>query len=76
MRSVELIVFDLDGTLLNTEQLVEEVTKAVVQRHGKSLTLEAMKVCLVSSDPVAEAYEACGCRHEIHYHYRQSFPRR
>ena len=48
MSKVELVIFDLDGTLLNTEQLVAEVARAVVQRHGKSLTLEAIKVNILA----------------------------
>ena len=39
MTRVELVIFDLDGTLLNTEQLVAEVARSVVQRHGKTMTL-------------------------------------
>ncbi|KAK9796262.1 hypothetical protein WJX73_007319 [Symbiochloris irregularis] len=43
MTPVQLVIFDLDGTLLNTEQLVAEVARSVVKRHGKTMTLEAIK---------------------------------
>lgn len=47
MAPVQLVIFDLDGTLLNTEQLVAEVARSVVKRHGKTMTLEAIKVSLI-----------------------------
>ena len=39
---VKLVIFDLDGTLLETETLVLSVARDVVRAHGKKLTEEAI----------------------------------
>jgi beta-phosphoglucomutase-like phosphatase (HAD superfamily) len=39
--AVTAVIFDLDGTVLDTETLVLEVAKGVVESHGASLTLDA-----------------------------------
>lgn len=36
--SVECVIFDLDGTILSTEQLVIQVAQKVLATHGKELT--------------------------------------
>ncbi|GAB4824069.1 hypothetical protein N2152v2_011115 [Parachlorella kessleri] len=43
---VECVIFDLDGTVLDTESLVLEVAKTVCERHGKQLTPEAARASL------------------------------
>ncbi|KAL3155731.1 hypothetical protein ABBQ32_012751 [Trebouxia sp. C0010 RCD-2024] len=43
MGSVKGVVFDLDGTLLDTESFVTEAVRSVVEAHGKILTPEAMQ---------------------------------
>ena len=53
MPRVGLVIFDLDGTLLNTEQLVAEVAGSVVQNHGKAMTLEATKVGVLGLLPLS-----------------------
>lgn len=43
MGSVKGVVFDVDGTLLDTESFVTEAVRSVVESYGKCLTPEAMQ---------------------------------
>lgn len=43
---VKLVIFDLDGTLIQTETLVLAVARDVVKSHGKELTEEAIAASL------------------------------
>lgn len=45
-KPAKLVIFDLDGTLIQTETLVLSVARAVVQAHGKELTEEAIVASL------------------------------
>ena len=42
-QAVKGVVFDLDGTLLDTESLVLEVARQVCAKHGNELTAEAIQ---------------------------------
>lgn len=53
---VKAVIFDLDGTLLDTESLVRSVSAAVLERHGAKLTPAAEKAAL-GRRPV-EAWQA------------------
>lgn len=44
--SVKAVIFDLDGTLLDTESLVRSVSATVLERHGAKLTPDAEKAAL------------------------------
>ena len=43
---IELVIFDLDGTLIQTETLVLAIARDVVNSHGKELTEEAIAASL------------------------------
>ncbi|KAK9917563.1 hypothetical protein WJX75_005816 [Coccomyxa subellipsoidea] len=43
MDSVKSVILDLDGTLLDTETLVLEVARSVLEKHGQKLTAEVQK---------------------------------
>ncbi|KAK9866907.1 hypothetical protein WJX84_006651 [Apatococcus fuscideae] len=45
-RPVKAVIFDLDGTLLDTESLVRSVSATVLERHGAKLTPDAEKAAL------------------------------
>lgn len=45
-KPVKLVIFDLDGTLLDTESLVCDVSQRVLAAHGATLTPEAVKAGL------------------------------
>jgi pseudouridine-5'-monophosphatase len=40
LRSVRAVIFDLDGTLLNTEPFIDEANAAILGRYGAKLTNE------------------------------------
>lgn len=44
--NVKLVIFDLDGTLLDTESLIVETASSIVARHGKKLTAQAQAASL------------------------------
>jgi len=38
------VIFDLDGTVIDTESICYEVSRRVVSGHGKTLTQEIIRV--------------------------------
>lgn len=54
--SISAVIWDLDGTVIDTETLVLEVARTIVERHGKQLTKEAA-VKAVGMRPL-EAWQA------------------
>ena len=41
---VKGLIFDLDGTIIDTESICSDVSRAVVARHGRKPTQEVIKV--------------------------------
>lgn len=41
---VKAVIFDLDGTIIDTESLCIDISREVVARHGKKLTQDVIKV--------------------------------
>eukprot|EP00884_Botryococcus_braunii_P005675 jgi/Botrbrau1/15108/Bobra.0303s0001.1 len=55
-RPVKLVIFDLDGTLLDSETAVLEVSKEVLEKHGSQLTQEVREAA--SGRRPLEAWQA------------------
>lgn len=60
-RPLRAVVFDLDGLMVNTEDIFNEVGHVVLQRRGKGMTNELL--CLMMGRRAPEAI-----RHMIDYH--------
>ncbi|BDA50444.1 Pseudouridine-5'-phosphatase at N-terminal half [Coccomyxa sp. Obi] len=43
MHTVKAVILDLDGTLLDTESMVLDVTRSVLQKYGHKITAEVQK---------------------------------
>lgn len=54
---IEAIAFDMDGLLINTEDLYEEVTKELLTRRGKVFKEEVRRQMI--GLPAPKAYEVC-----------------
>ena len=46
MDKIKAVIFDLDGTLIQTETLILDIARHVVAQHGKELTEEAIAASL------------------------------
>lgn len=58
---IEAVIFDLDGTLLDTETLSSEAIQAVVSPYGKTFTWYV-------SIPLLE-YLLSNCSHNVHRYW-------
>lgn len=75
-RPVKAILFDLDGTVLDTETLVLEVVRCVAESHGAVLTAEAAELALGMRplDAWAAVAEALGIERSAQELFDQSEP--
>ena len=44
LAGIKAVIFDLDGTIIDTESLCVDISREVVARHGKKLTHEVIRV--------------------------------
>jgi HAD superfamily hydrolase (TIGR01509 family) len=46
MNQIKAVIFDLDGTLIQTETLILDIARQIVAQHGRELTEEAIEASL------------------------------
>ncbi len=54
--SLKLVIFDLDGLMMDSERFIYEIWKGIFEEHGRALTLEQYTVCLGHSEEWCAQY--------------------